>query len=194
MQVGIIVLAAGNSSRLGQSKQLVQVGGIPLLRRSTEIAIQTTYPVVVVLGANAAAHQRVIADLKIQTVVNPAWQTGMGSSLKAGLTCLLQVNPKLEAAMMLVCDQPYLSQAQLQKLIVAAHQESKPIVASTYAHVIGVPAIFRKEFFPHLLQSDDDSGARKIMHQFAHLVYSIPFENGEIDIDTPQDLLHLPKE
>ncbi len=194
MRVGIIVLAAGNSSRLGQSKQLVRVGGISLLRRSTEIAIQTTHPVVVVLGANAKAHQQEIAGLNIDTVVNHAWQTGMGSSLKAGLTHLLKVQPQSDAAMILVCDQPYLSLAHLQKLTGAIQQQLKPIVASAYANVIGVPAIFRKEFFPHLLQSDNDSGARKIIHQFVHQVYSIPFEKGEIDIDTPQDLLHLPKE
>ncbi|MBX2915125.1 MAG: nucleotidyltransferase family protein [Cyclobacteriaceae bacterium] len=193
MQVGIIILAAGNSSRLGQSKQLVPVNGVPLLRRSTEIAIQTTQPVVVVLGAHADAHLQVIADLKIEIVVNNAWQTGMGSSLKAGLSHLIQTNPRVEAAMILVCDQPYLSFAHLQKLIAANQQQVKPIVASTYANVIGVPAIFNKEFFPHLLQSDNDSGARKVMQQFISQVHTIPFEKGEIDIDTPHDLLHLPK-
>lgn len=193
MQVGIIVLAAGNSSRLGQSKQLVQVNGVSLLRRSTEIAIQTTQPVVVVLGAHAEAHQQVIADLKTEIVVNDAWQTGMGSSLKAGLSHLVQANPKVDAAMILVCDQPYLSVAHLQKLIAANRQQVKPIVASTYANVIGVPAIFKKELFPHLLQLDNDSGARKIIQQFTDQAHVISFEKGEIDIDTPQDLLHLPK-
>ncbi|HCZ36169.1 MAG TPA: 4-diphosphocytidyl-2C-methyl-D-erythritol synthase [Cytophagales bacterium] len=193
MQVGIIILAAGNSSRLGQSKQLVQINGVSLLRRSTEIAVQTTLPVVVVLGADAEVHQQVIADLKTEIVVNDVWQTGMGSSLKAGLSHLIQTNPKVEAAMILVCDQPYLSFAHLQKLIAANQQQVKPIVASTYANVIGVPAIFKKELFPHLLQLDNDSGARKIIQQFTDQAHVISFEKGEIDIDTPQDLLHLPK-
>lgn len=193
MQVGIIVLAAGNSSRLGQSKQLVQINGVPLLRRSTEIAVQTTLPVVVVLGADAEVHQQVIVDLKTEIVVNDVWQTGMGSSLKAGLSYLIQTNPKVEATMILVCDQPHLSHVHLQKLIAANQQQVKPIVASTYANVIGVPAIFKKELFPHLLQLDNDSGARKIIQQFNDQVHAISFEKGEIDIDTPQDLLHLPK-
>jgi molybdenum cofactor cytidylyltransferase len=194
MQVGIILLAAGNSSRLGQSKQLVQVSGIPMLRRSTEIAVQTKHPVVVVLGANAVAHQQVIADLKTEIVVNHSWQTGMGNSLKAGLTHLLKLQPNLDAAMILVCDQPYLSLAHLQKLIAAIQQQPKPIIASTYANVVGVPAIFKKELFTNLLGLADDSGARKLIQQFADQVSAIPFQKGEIDIDTPQDLLHLPKE
>lgn len=193
MQVGIIVLAAGNSSRLGQSKQMVPVNGIPLLRKSTEIAVQTTQPVVVVVGAHAEAHQQVIADLKTEIIVNPDWQTGMGGSLKVGLSHLIQRNPKLEAAMILVCDQPYLSLAHLQKLIEANQQQVKPIIASTYAHAIGVPTIFKKELFPHLLKLDNDTGARKIIQQFTNQVHAIPFEKGEIDIDTPQDLLRLPK-
>lgn len=191
--VGIVVLAAGNSSRLGQSKQLIEINGVSLLRKSVEVALQTNYPVVVVLGANATAHQKVIVDLKASVEVNHNWQSGMGSSLKVGLNWLLNTNAELQAVMILVCDQPYLSAIHLQKLVSELQQQTMPIIASAYSHVAGVPAIFRKDFFSALLQLPDDAGARKIIQQFADRVYTVPFEKGEIDIDTPQDLLHLPK-
>jgi len=194
MQAGIILLAAGNSSRLGQSKQLVEVRGIPLLRRSAEMAVQTGYTVVVVLGADAETHQPVLAGIKTEVIINHNWHTGMGGSLKVGLKHLLKIHPAIEAVLIMVCDQPYLSGEHLQKLTVALQQQPKPIVASAYANVIGVPAIFRKEFFNRLLQLDEDAGAKKVIQQFADQVYTLPFEKGEIDLDTPRDLQHLPNE
>jgi len=193
MQVGLVLLAAGNSSRLGQSKQLVEINGVPLLRKSTEVALQTKFPLVVVLGANADIHQKIIADLKSDVVINPNWQLGMGNSLKVGLTTLLKMHADLQSVMILVCDQPFLSVAHLQKLLSAFQEQNQPIVASAYSNVAGVPALFRKELFTHLLHLADDAGARKIIQEFPNQVYAIPFEKGEIDIDTPQDLLHLPK-
>jgi molybdenum cofactor cytidylyltransferase len=192
MSVGIILLAAGNSSRLGQSKQLVEINGISLLRKSVTEALQINCPLVVVLGANTKAHQNVIADLNVNVVINTQWQLGMGNSLKTGLTSLLARYPELQAVMVMVCDQPYLSTTHLQKLIDGTKTQSQPIVASAYANTIGVPAIFKKEFFPNLQQVADAAGARKIIQQFSNQVYTVPFENGEIDIDTPQDLLRLP--
>ncbi len=193
MEVGILLLAAGNSSRLGQSKQLVEVNGMPLLRKSAITALQTNYPVLVVLGAQANAHQKVIADLKTEVVLNPDWQLGMGSSLKTGLNLLVEKYPALQAVLVLVCDQPYLTTTHLNTLIHKLETESQAIIASAYADTWGVPAIFRKELFTNLLQVADAAGARKIIQQFSDQVHSVKFENGEIDLDTPQDLLHLPK-
>lgn len=193
MEVGIILLAAGNSSRLGQSKQLVELNGTPLLRKSAEIAQQTNCPIVVVLGSQAEVHQKVIADLKTDVVVNQDWQLGMGSSLKTGLATLLNKYPNLAAVMVLVCDQPYLTYLHLEKLLNDLHCQSQSIIASAYAKVIGVPAIFRRELFPNLLQLANDAGARKVIQQFPDQVYSVVLEKGEIDIDTPQDLAQLSK-
>ena len=194
MQTGIILLAAGNSSRLGQSKQLVKVNGTPLLRKSAQAAQQTNCPVVVVLGSDAETHLTVIADLNPEVVINPHWQTGMGSSIKAGLTSLLKAYPGLQAVMVLVCDQPYLSANHLLKLLNESQKQGQLIIASVYSNTVGVPAIFKKEFFPNLLQLANEAGARKIIQQFSDHVISVPFKNGEIDLDTPQDLQHLPKE
>lgn len=194
MQTGIILLAAGNSSRLGQSKQLVKVNGTPLLRKSAQAAQQTNCPVVVVLGSDSETHLTVIADLNPEVVINPHWQTGMGSSIKAGLTSLIKTYPGLQAAMVLVCDQPYLSANHLQKLLDELQKQNQLIIASAYSNTVGVPAIFRKELFPNLLQLANEAGARKIIQQFSDQVCSVPFEKGEIDLDTPQDLQHLPKE
>ncbi|MBN8577776.1 MAG: nucleotidyltransferase family protein [Cyclobacteriaceae bacterium] len=192
METGIILLAAGNSSRLGQSKQLIHLQGVPLLRKCAVEALKTTCPVMVVLGANAAAHQAVLTDLQLDSIVNTTWQSGMGNSLKAGLAALLSKLPGMQAVMILVCDQPYLSANHLTNLLTAAQTHSQPIVASAYAGTVGVPVLFKKDFFEVLLHLPNHAGARKILEQSAQHVYSLPFDKGEIDLDTPQDLLHLP--
>ena len=99
----------------------------------------------------------------------------------------------MQAVLVLVCDQPYLTTTHLNTLLSKLHTESQPIIASAYADTVGVPAIFRKELFTNLLHVANEAGARKIIQQFSNQVHAVEFENGEIDLDTPQDLLHLPK-
>ncbi|MCW5909658.1 MAG: nucleotidyltransferase family protein [Cyclobacteriaceae bacterium] len=190
--IGIILLAAGNSSRLGQSKQLVNVGGVPLLRKTTLTALGTNLPVVVVLGSNATAHQQVLQGIPARIVQNTNWNKGMGSSLKAGLAYLVNHYTEITGALILVCDQPYLTTGHLQKIISEFTESQSPIVASTYNNITGVPALFSKALFPELFKLADDEGARKVIQQLVQQTKTVDFENGEIDLDTPGDLLHLP--
>lgn len=191
--VGIILLAAGNSSRLGQSKQLIKIGGIPLLRKTTLAATHTHQPVVVVLGADAQAHQQVIHDLPAHSIIHTNWHLGMGSSLKAGLIHLLRLQPDIDGVLILVCDQPYLTTEHLQKIISEFVHNQPQIVASAYNNTSGVPALFHKALFPELLKLADDAGARKIIQQPNRQINTVPFDKGDIDIDTPDNLLHLPE-
>jgi molybdenum cofactor cytidylyltransferase len=187
----ILILAAGSSSRLGQSKQLLQYQGQSLLQRTSSLACAICRQVVVVLGSNFDNHAKEIANLSAYVVNNQDWQKGMGHSLKVGVKEILSRWPTAKAILVLVCDQPRLTQQHLELLIEWAANVPQSIVCSSYGTTLGVPALFKKEMFPKLLEIADNEGAKKLIQQHAEQVVSIPFRGGEIDIDTPEDLNKL---
>jgi molybdenum cofactor cytidylyltransferase len=187
-RVGIILLAAGSSSRLGQSKQLLDVEGQPLLRRSVETAYACTgHNTMVVLGAQHELHKKVIEHLPVHVIVNKHWENGIGNSLKAGLKSLANLIADLEAIMVMVCDQPLVTKPYLDKLIQAHTLTGQKIVASAYASTLGVPALFHRSLFDSILKLDDQHGAKKIIESNRELVKTIEFPDGMIDIDTKED-------
>lgn len=190
-EINFLILAAGSSSRLGQSKQLLIVEGEPLLVRTVKTALLTNIgKVYVILGANHQAHHEIIRDLPVTIVNNPSWEKGMGSSIKAGLTHLISTSPQTTAVNILVCDQPFLHVNHLKEMTDRFHQGSG-IVASEYSGTLGVPALFSKDYFNSLLALPDSEGARKIIKNYAEKVASIPFPEGAIDLDTPTDVAGL---
>ncbi len=188
MDVGIVILAAGPSSRMNQSKQMLEVKGEPLLLKSIRIALQSKpKKVVVVLGANETAHRKLIDQLPVEPVSNPEWKKGMGSSLKKGLHHLLQIFPLMQSVIVMVCDQPLLTTAHLNRLIENSESTKKSIVASYYSNTTGVPALFKKELFDQLLSIDDREGAKSIIQKNNLAVKPVEFPGGEIDLDTQSD-------
>lgn len=188
LQLGIIILGAGSSSRMGQSKQLLEIDGEPLLRRTVKVALDVKpNNLIVVLGSNFEAHQQVIIDLPVNIISNENWQSGMGSSIKAGLRNLVQLNPGINAIIVLVCDQPLLKSKHIEKLIKHFTASKALIISSMYSNTSGVPALFAKEMFQNILSLDDDQGAKKIIQQNFSQAIMVPFPEGEIDLDTPQD-------
>ena len=186
--IGGILLAAGESSRLGISKQLVQFQGKTLLENTFE-AMQPLDTVVVVLGAREHQHLAVLPEDCI-TILNTDWKLGMGNSIKKGLALLLQLSTNLEGILISVCDQPYLNQDHIQSMKEQFLIEPSTAVASSYAGSLGVPVIFPKSCFEQILEINDLAGAKKVIETCQN-PFSIPFENGEIDIDTIEDLNSL---
>ncbi len=188
MNIGIVLLAAGSSSRMGQSKQLLEIDGEQLLLRSTKIALlAAAEKVLVVLGANELAHRKIIQNLPVEIIANENWQKGMGSSLKKGLNELHSTTPELDAALVMVCDQPLLTTQHLNQIIEKFELTKSPVVASFYAGMAGVPALFAKSIFEKLLNVQDKEGAKKIIQLHKELVESVDFPQGSIDLDTPED-------
>jgi len=183
--VAIVILAAGASSRMGQSKQLLPLRDTTVLNHAIAIALGARPGVVcVVLGAHAAQHRESIRSFPVEIVVNEQWGTGMGSSLKAGLKHIETHHPAIAAALFMVCDQPALTTQHLLNLIQTA---GKPIVASYYGGSAGVPALFKRSFFPALNVLGNDQGAKKIFQQFPEQVAFVNFPEGAMDLDTPED-------
>lgn len=189
--IGAIILAAGSSSRLGQSKQKLEYKGISFLEHTTRCALTSDADcVMVVLGAQAGEHKKIISELPVEVTINPHWERGMGNSLKAGLKQFIENHPQADGVGILVCDQPFLTPQHLNALIREFKFHQGEIVASLYG-TPGVPAIFSKKYFPQLLLLDDAEGAKKILARHKESLKTIPFPLGEIDIDTPADLNKL---
>ena len=195
--VGLIILAAGASTRMGTPKQLLPYRERSFIRYITESAIcasqqrfaiaSVCQPIAVVLGANAEQIKPEISQLPVQIVENQQWAEGMSSSIRVGLEALLGVNQNLEAVAIALCDQPFVSSQTINQLIEAYDLTGKPIIASEYAGTLGVPVLFSHTLFSELMALKSNEGAKQLIKRHIHEVFSIPFPDGAIDIDTPND-------
>lgn len=191
---GIILLSAGSSTRLGKPKQLLHYHGEGLLHHMVNVAVTArAKPLVVVLGANADLLTAEIDEAKASIAINKNHKTGMASSIITGLKYLVENNPLTDGVIIMMCDQPFVTDGLLNDLIFTQQQTGKPIVASSYANTIGAPALFHKTIFNEFLLLQGDTGARKIIQQHLSDVATVPFEKGNIDIDTQEDYENLMK-
>ena len=190
----VIILAAGQSSRLGEPKQLLKYQNKTLLQHAIDAAKQTSIePIIVVLGSNADPILRKIETSAIHIVKNDNWQSGMASTIRCGIQALQTLDSAIEAAILMVCDQPFVTRDLLSSLIKKQEETDKPIIASQYGDTIGTPALFSKQFFAQLMDLSGDTGAKKIMMQHSDLVDTVSFPQGGIDIDTIDDYEALGK-
>lgn len=176
-------------------KQLLRFGGVTLLRHAAQTAVAARCgPVVVVLGAAATAKQFrfELVDLEVTVVENHKWKDGMSGSIRAGIEALEAGNsPSPEAVLLMTCDQPYVTAAVLNQLVAAFHKEHPPAVACAYAGTIGVPALFDRSLFAELNALEHDQGAKRILERHLSRIGRVPFEQGAVDIDTPEDVPKL---
>lgn len=181
----VILLAAGSSKRLGQPKQLLTYQGKSFLENMVSAAVDSRLsPILVVLGANAGLIRPGVNEDEVKVVVNSDWEEGIASSIRCGITALQKINPVSDAAILMVCDQPYLTSSLLNDLVSLQKKTGKPIVAAEYEGVRGTPVLFHKTFFHELLLLKGDRGAGKILQQRPDLVAAVLFSLGAIDIDT----------
>jgi CTP:molybdopterin cytidylyltransferase MocA len=190
--VGAIILAAGGSSRLGQAKQLLMFGGETLVRRAVRAATEAhCAPVVVVVGDSGNAIRDELRETAAVIVENPDWERGLGGSIRCGLEYLTGLASPTGAVVLLTCDQPSVEAKTITALISEQDKTGKPMVASSYANTLGVPALFDRSRFKALLSLSDDSGAKSLIAARPNDVAAVGFEQGALDIDTPEDLEQL---
>lgn len=202
--VAAVILAAGGSSRLGQPKQLLVFRGETLIRRAVRAAAEAGCdPVVVVVGAVSGAirlqevairESRIASSSKpgdgarATVVENAKWQNGVGTSIRRGLE---QLDGAVQAVVLIACDQPFVDGSVIAELIAAHQKTGKPMIASSYANTLGVPALFARSCFAALLALPDDCGAKMLFTMRPNDVAAVGFEQGAIDIDTPEDFERL---
>lgn len=178
---------------MGEPKQLLPLGSKSLLRRAAEHALGSVCrPVVVVTGALSALTRAEIADLPVSVIDNPAWASGMGSSIRAGVAEIVERRGDTTTAIVItVCDQPFVTTEIIDELVAARRRTDAGIVASEYGGTLGVPALFDRRHFAELLAADDASGAKRIIARHLADVHRLPFAHGAFDIDTPEDYERL---
>lgn len=188
---------------MGQPKQLLVWQGESLVHRAVKTALTIDCQLVIlVLGAHVKEIRSKIETwqnpepARLIIVENPDWQEGMSTSVKTGLQTLLKIKPNIDAALVMLTDQPLLTSEHLLKLIkqmtdVRCQVPEKNIVASLYNNRPGVPALFDKKWFGELLQLSGDQGARALFQKHADEVLAIPFPEGAFDLDTPEDYKKL---
>jgi molybdenum cofactor cytidylyltransferase len=190
--VGAIILAAGGSSRFGQPKQLLPFRGESLVRRAVRAAAEAGCGrIAVVAGEQRDLIEVELRDAAAFVIHNPQWQRGVGTSIRSGLQHLRNAKSKVDAVVVLACDQPFVDARTISALITMRDDSGKSIVASRYAETLGVPALFDRSCFEALLALPDGSGAKALIESRAAEVAEIEFEQGAIDIDTPDDFARL---
>lgn len=194
MNVGIIILAAGASSRMGVPKQLLHIDGKSLIKRIAEMAMETPcYPIVVVLGANRDMMRKELERMPITIIDNPQWEKGMSSSIKMGLAGSYMTFKELEAVIFLTADMPLVSVELIQKMInkdeeVSEKMKDTPdIVASSYGGQMGIPVLFKRKLFNDLLELSGDNGAKKIILANKEKTVAVDFPEGIFDLDTMEE-------
>ena len=191
METGILILAAGNSSRLGEPKQLLNFNGKTLLRNVVNEAIKVTESVIVVTGSNHSQNSREIEDFEVKIVENINWDQGMGSSIKIGINQLLNRFSEVQNIIISVCDQPFIEASVFSDLIQMQKISQKGIVASKYSDTLGTPVLFTKKYFEEISILSGQEGAKKVTQKFKDDIAEIIFEKGAIDIDTQSDYQKL---
>lgn len=185
---GIVLLAAGSSSRLGQPKQLLPWAGSTLVRHAAETALQAALgPVVVVLGAEAERTRTELRGLDVRQVTNAAWRDGMGSSISAGVRILAE-ELQCDGCIVMTCDQPAVTPDHLRALAAGGSSSSAGIGASAYGGTAGVPAWFSRTHCDALLALKGDRGAKDLILREAKAAFLQPLEGGAGDVDLPGDL------
>jgi len=189
-----IILAAGQSSRLGKPKQLLKFQNKTLLQRAIDTAKSSAVQsVILVLGSSSDTILNEVDISGIRIAKNDDWQSGMASTIRCGIQTLQNMNIARCAAILMVCDQPFVTPDLLNSLIEKQKATGKPIITSQYGDTMGTPALFKKQFFSQLMDLKGDAGAKKIMMQNSDRLATISFPQGSIDIDTLDDYEALGK-
>jgi molybdenum cofactor cytidylyltransferase len=193
--VGAVILAAGSSSRMGVPKQTLQFRGQSMLRRAALAALGAgCRPVIVVTGAHAEQSRGELKGLNVIEVWNALWETGMASSVRAGVEGLVGADPEAAAVVLLLCDQPHVTAEVVSGLVASHRTTGRPVVASAYGGSFGVPALFGRALFAELARLEGAAGAKQVIKRHAAEAHILPFRGGEVDVDTPDDFSRLTAE
>lgn len=179
--VSAIVLAAGESKRMGQLKQLMSLGDGTIIERSVDNLLASGIgEVIVVLGHRAGEVAGAIAGRPVKTVVNPAYRQGMSTSILAGLGL---VSSEAEAVMLALADQPFIDGSAVNRLIEEFLDHDRGIVVPTYRGRRGHPVIFSLKYREELAGLRGDVGGRKIIAEHPDDVLEVAVDTPGVNID-----------
>jgi len=189
--VAAVILAAGQSRRMGRPKQLVRVAGKTLLEHTiANVGATGVHEIALVLGAGADEIRNQLMLKGVKVVVNPEFQQGMGTSIGAGLRAL---SPTATAALIVLADQPFVQPATLDQLI-ACHAKEKPqIVIPVFKGFRGNPVLLDRSVFPEVMGLTGDVGCRAIFGEHTQGIHKLAVDDVGVllDADTTEDVEEL---
>jgi molybdenum cofactor cytidylyltransferase len=189
-----IILAAGRGSRMSeQNKMLAEVAGMPVVRRTVEMALRTrAKEVVVVTGYEQEAVLEVLRDCSVKIAHNPGFAEGLSTSLRSGLSA---VSAEIASAAILLGDMPLVEPELIDRLAIALRNTGKSIALPAYEGKRGNPVMWSRNFFGELQGIRGDAGARHLISGYEEFVVQVPAFSRAIfmDIDTEDDLVNARK-
>lgn len=189
MNFGIIILAAGSSSRMTHSKQLLNYKGQTLIRNTALISQKlNAKQTICVTGFLETELKSELNDMAIQFVHNPNYKKGMSSSLVYGLKA---TNKDIDGILIMLCDQPLIPLNHFENIIRTASQLQNPIIATSYKNTYGAPSFFKRELFKELLDLDTKKGAKSVIKGHRNSTHFIDCEEAAFDIDTDTDYQNI---
>jgi molybdenum cofactor cytidylyltransferase len=191
-RIAALLLAAGQSSRMGSNKLLAEVDGRPMVARVAQRLLSSrARPIIAVLGNESDRVDAALGRLPVERVRNPGFAEGLSSSLKRGLAAL---PPEIDGVIVCLADMPLVAGRDLDRLIVAFNPlEGRAIVVPTRHGKRGNPVLWAKRFIPEMAELAGDVGAKHLIGDYAELVAEVEMDSDGvlIDIDTPDALAAL---
>lgn len=188
MKITALLLAAGQSKRLGVNKLLLDMGGEALVERMVNVLLQSRVDeILVVVGFEAELVQQRLQGKPIRLVVNRHYQEGMASSLREGVR---HVDPSARAVLIALADHPWLTSDTVDRLIDTHRKTSKGIICPTYQGMRGHPVIFDMERYGEtLLSLRGDTGGRSVIDAYENDLLEVPVDSPGVirDIDRWED-------
>jgi molybdenum cofactor cytidylyltransferase len=184
--IAAVVLAAGESSRMGRPKALLPIDGQTFIERIVQALRQTVVgKIIVVLGHDAAALRRQIEHLPDELLINPDYKLGQLSSLQVAVR-RLQTEPDCDGMLVHLVDHPYIRPALVDEMIEGFYRTGKPIVLPRCGERRGHP-IFSRRLFPELLAAPLAEGAKAVVNARRDETLEVETDDAGIlvDIDTP---------
>jgi len=191
VHTAVVILAGGESARMGYRKELLPFRGIPLVRHAASTALAAGLgPVVVVLGAHGAQVRTALLGLDVTTVVNEAWRGGIGTSIRAGVGAVDR-SDEVRGLVLMLADQPLVTAEILGALVQRHVDDQCAVVAARYSGTVGVPAYFARGMFGSLLELGADQGCKRVIVSAGDRAALVDCPEAAFDVDTPDDRVLL---
>jgi molybdenum cofactor cytidylyltransferase len=181
-----LVLAAGSASRFGSTKQTARYDGIPLVRHAIAVANKACGDrTVLVTGHDRDAVAGVCEPLRGREIINEHYADGLGTSIACGVRA---VRDAASAVLILLADQPLVTEEHVQALIDAWSGAENEIVATSFSGTQGPPTLFASGCFDELCALTGDTGGKQLLEDRRFRLRTIEFEPAGVDIDEPEDI------
>lgn len=189
-----LLIAAGESKRMGEPKQLLPWGNKTLMEHQIEVLQKADLQISVVLGANAKLIQKTIEHLKVEIAHNDHWNMGMGNSISCGAKGIHSNKNSYDGILIALVDQPLITSQHFQTMIDRFEPgKNQIIVSKSETGVTGPPVLFDITYLDELMELRGEAGAKPIIKNHQEKVILIPCQSSLEDIDTPEAYQRLLK-